>query len=135
MRNIKFLKKRTYISICNFNFNVVIHFDVNNETLIYSLECIDNEYYDNNNYLIKYAQSFDEEKINKAIRKFMLIHIWSEIDKWIILNDYIEWKVEIIENGLKLINQITKQWVDWNIFNYDEDYEIIQNKIIKFLKQ
>ena len=64
----------------------------------------------------------------------MLVHVWSEIDKWIILNDYNEWKIEVIKDGFKLINKTTNQWVTWNIYDYDEDYEVIQNKIIKFLK-
>ena len=134
MNKIQLLKKYTYVSICNIDFNVLIYFDYDNEVLLYSLKYEDNEYYDNIDYLIEYASSFDEEAIDKAIKKFMLVHIWSELDKWIILNDYIEWKIEVIKDGFKLINKITKQWVTWNIYDYNEDYEVIQNKIIKFLK-
>ena len=134
MNKIKFLKKYTYISISNFDFNILIYFDYDSEVLLYSLEVEDSDYYDNINYLIEYASCFDEENINNAIKRFMLAHVWSEIDKWITLNDCNEWKVEIIGNALKLINKTTKQWVTWNVFDYDEDYEVIQNKIIKFLK-
>ena len=134
MNKIQLLKKYTYVSICNIDFNVLIYFDYDNEVLLYSLKYEDNEYYDNIDYLIEYASSFDEEAIYKAIKKFMLVHVWSELDKWIILNDYIEWKIEVIKDGFKLINKITKQWVTWNIYDYNEDYEVIQNKIIKFLK-
>ena len=134
MNKIKFLKKYTYISICNFDFNICIYFDYDNEVLLYSLKYEDNEYYDNVDCLIEYASCFDEEEINKVIKKFMLVHVWAQLDKWITLNDYNDWKVEIIEDGLKLKNGSTNQWVTWNIYDYDEDYEVIQNKIIKFLK-
>ena len=72
--------------------------------------------------------------MNKTNQKFMLNHVWSELNKWIILNDYNDWTIEVIENGLKLFNKFTKQWTTWNIYDYDENYELIQNKIIKFLK-
>ena len=134
MNKIQLLKEYTYISICNFDFKILIHFDYDNEVLLYSLKYEDNEYYDNVDYLIEYASSFDEETIDKAIKKFMLVHVWSELDKWIVLNDYNEWKIEVINDGLKLINKTTKQWATWNIYDYDEDYEVVQNKIIKFLK-
>ena len=134
MNKIQLLKKYTYISICNIDFNVLIYFDYDNEVLLYSLKYEDNEYYDNVDYLIEYASSFDEEVIYNTIKKFMLIHVWSELDKWIVLNDYKEWKIEVINDGLKLINKTTKQWATWNIYDYDEDYEVVQNKIIKFLK-
>ena len=134
MNKIKFLKKYTYTTICNFDFNVLIHFDYDSEVLLYSLEVEDSDYDDNINYLIEYASSKDEDEINEAIKKFMLAHVWCEIDKRITLNDYSDWKILTIENGLKLINKVTKQWVTWNIHDYDEDYEVIQNKIIKFLK-
>ena len=134
MNKIKYLKEYTYISICNFDFNVVIHFDYDKEVLLYSLKCIDNDYYDNVDYLIEYASCFDEEAINKTIQKFMLNHVWSELDKWIVLNDYVEWKIEVIKDGLKLINKKTKQYATWNIYDCNEDYEVIQSKIEKFIK-
>ena len=134
MNKIQLLKEYTYISICNFDFNILIHFDYDNEVLLYSLKYEDNEYYDNVDYLIEYASSFDEEVIYNTIKKFMLIHVWSELDKSIVLNDYKEWKIEVVNDGLKLINKTTKQWATWNIYDYDEDYEVVQNKIIKFLK-
>ena len=130
MNKIKLVKKYTYISICNIDFNILIYFDYNNEVLLYSLKYEDNEYNDNIGYLIEFASSKDEEAINQAIQKFMLIHIWSELDAWIIFNDYVdEWKIEVIKDGLKLINKKTKQWRIWNIYDYDEDYEVVQNKI------
>ena len=134
MNKFKFLKKYTYVTISNFDFNVLIHFDYDSEMLLYSLEVEDSDYYDNINYLIEYASSKDEDEINEAIKKFMLAHVWSEIDKWIALNDCNEWKVEVVGNALKLANKATNQWATWNIYDYDEDYEVIQSKIIKFLK-
>ena len=134
MNKFKFLKKYTYVTISNFDFNVLIHFDYDSEMLLYSLEVEDSDYYDNINYLIEYASSKDEDEINEAIKKFMLAHVWSEIDKWIALNDCNEWKVEVVGNALKLANKTTNQWATWNIYDYDEDYEVIQSKIIKFLK-
>ena len=133
MNKIKFLKKYTYITISNFNFNVLVHFDYDCEMLLYSLEVEDSDYYDNINYLIEYASWKDEDEINEAIKKFMLAHVWCEIDKWITMNDCNDWKVEVVEDALKLINKTTNQWATWNVFDYDEDYEVIQNKIIKFL--
>ena len=130
MNKIKLVKKYTYISILHIDFNILIYFDYDNEVLLYSLKYEDNEYNDNIGYLIEFASSFDEEAINQAIQKFMLIHIWSELEAWIILNDYVyEWKIEVIKDGLKLINKKTKQWRIWNIYDYDEDYEVVQNKI------
>ena len=133
MNKIKFLKKYTYATISNFDFNVLIHFDYDCDMLLYSLEVEDSDYHDNINYLIEYASWKDEDEINEAIKKFMLAHVWCEIDKWITMNDCNDWKVEVVEDALKLINKTTKQWTTWNIFDYDEDYEAIQNKIIKFL--
>lgn len=134
MNKIKFLKRYTYTSISNFDFNILIFFDYDSNTLLYSLEYDDINYHDSIDYLIEYASSLSDDAINESIRKFMLIHVWNEIDTLIILNDFNEWKVEIIENGLKLINKVTKQYATWNIYNYDEDYEAIQNAMEKFLK-
>ena len=97
MNKIKFLKKYTYTTIPNFEFNVLIHFDYDSEVLLYSLEVEDSDYYDNINYLIEYASSKDEDEINEAIKKFMLAHVWSEVDKWIALNDYNELVMYIIK--------------------------------------
>ena len=134
MNKIKFLKEYTYISICDIDFNVVIDFDYDNEMLLYSLKYCDNEY-NVVDYLIEFSSQFDEEAINNAIKSFMLIHIWAEVDKWITLNDYKNWKVEKILNGLKLINTQTKQWAIWNIYDYSEDYEAVKEKMIKFLNK
>ena len=133
MNKIKFLKKYTYITICNIDFNVIIYFDYINEVLLYSL------HYEDNNYssidsLIDYASSFDEEVINNTIKSFMLDYVWSQVNCYIEENDYNDWRILIIEDGLKLKNKVTNQWATWNIYDCDEDYEVVQNKIIKFLK-
>ena len=64
----------------------------------------------------------------------MLDYVWAKVNDYIEENDYSEWRVLIIEDGLKLKNKSTNQWVIWNIHDYDEDYEVIQSKMIKFLK-
>ena len=133
MNKIKFLKKYKYTTISNFDFNVLIHFDYDSEVLLYSLEVEDSDYYDNINYLIEYASSKDEDEINEAIKKFMLAHVWSEIDKWITLNDYNDWKIVIVDNGLKLINDKANKYVAWNIYDYSEDCEEVRNIIMEYL--
>ena len=131
MEKIKLLKKYTYITICNIDFNVLIYFDYDNEILLYSLKYEDENY--SSDYLIEYAKSFDEENINNEIKSFMLNYIWSQINCYIEENDYNDWRVLIIDNGLKIKNKSTNQWTTWDICDYDEDYEVIQNKMMKFL--
>ena len=133
MNKIKFLKKYTYVTISNFEFNVLIHFDYDSEVLLYSLEVEDSDY-SSVDYLIDYASYLDNESINNTIKSFMLDYVWSQINRYIEEKDYSDWRILIIEDGLKLKNTSTNQWVTWNIHDYDEDYEVIQNKIIKFLK-
>ena len=131
MEKIQLLKKYTYISICNIDFNVLIYFDYDNEVLLYSLKYEDNNY-SSSDYLDEYASRFDEENINNIIKSFMLDYIWSQVNCYIEENDYNEWKVEAIKDGVKLKNKSTNQCVAWDIHD-DEDYEVIQSKIIKFL--
>ena len=132
MNKIKLLKKYTYISICNIDFDVLIYFDYDSEVLLYSLKYEDTNY-GTSDYLIDYASSFDETNVNDTIKSFMLDYVWSQINNYIEENDYSDWRVLIIENGLKLKNKSTNQYATWNIYDYDEDYEVIQSKIIKFL--
>ena len=132
MNKIQFLKKYTYISICNIDFNVLIYFDYDNEVLLYTLNYEDNNY-SSSDFLDEYASNFDEEKINNIIKSFMLDYIWSNVNCYIEENEYSDWRVLIIDNGLKLKNKTTNQYATWNIYDYDEDYEVIQSKIIKFL--
>ena len=131
MEKIKLLKKYTYITICNIDFNVLIYFDYDNEILLYSLKYEDENY--SSDYLIEYAKSFDEENINNEIKSFMLNYVWSQINCYIEENDYNDWRVLIIDNGLKIKNKSTNQWTTWDVDDYDEDYEVIQNKMMKFL--
>ena len=133
MNKIKFLKRYTYISICNIDFNVLIYFDYDKEVLLYSLKYEDNDY-DSSDFLIDYAPCFDEETICNTIKSFMLDYVWSQINCYIEENDYNDWRVLIIDNGLKLKNKTTNQYATWNIYDYDEDYEAIQSKMEKFLK-
>ena len=132
MNKINLVKKYTYISICNIDFNVLIYFDYDNEVLLYSLKYEDNNY-DSGDYLDEYASFFDEEKINNTIKSFMLDYVYNQVNCYINENDYSDWSVSIIEDGLKIKNKSTNQWATWNVHDYDEDYEVIQNKILKFL--
>ena len=132
MNKIQLVKKYTYISIYNIYFNVLIYFDYDSEILLYSLKYEDTNY-SSSDYVFEYASRFDEENVNNIIKSFMLDYIWSIVNRYIEENDYSDWRVLIIENGLGLKNKTTNQWVTWNIFDYDEDYEVMQNKIMKFL--
>ena len=132
MNKIKFLKRYTYISICNIDFNILIHFDYDCEMLLYSLEIEDNNY-SCVDYLIEHASCFDEENINNIIKSFMLDYVRAQINYYINENNYNDWRVFVVENGLKIENKSTNQWVIWNLLDYDEDYEVVQNKIKKFL--
>ena len=131
MEKIKLLKKYTYITICNIDFNVLIYFDYDNEILLYSLKYEDENY--SSDYLIEYAKSFDEENISDEIKSFMLNYIWSQINCYIEENDYNDWRVLIIDNGLKIKNKSTNQWITWDVDDYNEDYEVVKNKMMKFL--
>ena len=133
MNKIKLLKKYTYISICNIDFDVLIYFDYDSEVLLYSLKYEDTNY-GTSDYLIDYASRFDETNVNDTIKSFMLDYVWGQINNYIKENDYSDWGIWIIENGLKLKNKSTNQYATWNICDYNEDYEVIQNKVIKFLK-
>ena len=133
MDKIKLVKKYRYITYFDIDFNILIYFDYDNEVLLYSLK-----YEDNNNggsdYLIDYESGFNEEKVCNAIKSCMLAYVWTQINDYIEENDYSEWRVLITEDGWKLKNKLTNQWVLWNIKDYKEDYETIQSKMIKFLK-
>ena len=132
MNKFKLLKEYMYMDILDVEFNILIYFDYDNEVLLYSLKYIDNNY-DTSDYLDEYATCFDEEKIYNIIKSFMLEYVASQSNCYIEENEYSEWKVVVIKDGLKLINDKTQQFVEWNIHDYDEDYEVIQNKIKKFL--
>ena len=70
----------------------------------------------------------------KTINTFMLEVTAGLLSCYIEENNLDGWSVEVIDNGLKLINNTTQQYAEWCLYNYDEDYEVIKSKIIKFLK-
>ena len=70
----------------------------------------------------------------KTINTFMLDVTSALLNCYIEENNLNEWEVEVVNSGLKLLNKTTQQYATWNIYDYDEDYEVIKNKIIKFLK-
>ena len=131
MNKIKLLKKYTYKSICNIDFNVLIYFDYDDEKLLFTLEYTDNDY-SSSDFLDEYASNFDEIKINDMIKSFMLDNIWAQINCHINGNDYNDWSVYITDNGWKLANEKANKWFIWNVYD-DDDYEIIKDKMIKFL--
>ncbi len=133
MNKLKFLKRYTYTSILNVNFNILIYFDYDSEILLYSLEVEDNNY-NSIEYLVECATSLSDDEINNAIRSFMLDYIVSNLRCYAKGNGYSDWNVVVYKDGIRLINNATKQHADWYLYNYDEDYEVIQNKIIKFLE-
>ena len=130
METIKLLKKYTYTSICNIDFNVLIYFDYDNETLLYSLKYEDDS--SSGDYLVEYAASLNDDEINSTIKSFMLDYVWSQINSYINENNYSGWKVWITDSGWKLANESKNIWKAWNIYD-DEDYEVIQSKLKKFL--
>ena len=110
----------------------MVDFDYDNEVLLFSLKYEDDNY-TSSDYLIEYVSSLDDAKINNTIKEFMFDYVWSQINCYIEENDYNDWRVLIVDNGLKLKNKLTSQWVTWNIDDYDEDFETIKDKMIKFL--
>ena len=87
MNKIQLLKKYTYIEISNIEFDVLIYFDYDNETLLYSLKYEDNNS-SSSDYLIDYAPCFDEEEVNNTIKEFMLDYVWGQINCYIEENNY-----------------------------------------------
>ena len=69
-----------------------------------------------------------------TIKTFKLGVTAGLIDCYIEENGYNDWIIEVVENGLKLTNKNTQQYTTWYIYDYGEDYEVIKEKIIKFLK-
>lgn len=133
MNKIKLLKESVYMEALDIEFIKLTYFDFDDERLLYSLEYVDNNY-NTNDFLFDYYEYFDEETVNNKIKTFMLNYIESQISCDIEENEYKGWKVEVIENGLKLSNDKTQQSKTWDIFDLDEDYEKLQSEIMKFLE-
>ena len=57
----------------------------------------------------------------------------NKLNNYIDVKGYKDWYVVVIMDGLKTINATTSQYATWNFYDYDEDCEVIQNKIKKFL--
>ena len=132
MKKIKLLKEYTYMDICDIEFIVLVYFDNDNEVLLYSLKYIDNNY-NSSEYLVEYEPYFNEGNIDNVIKTFMLGYIASQISCYIEENEYNGWRVTTVKNGLKLMNDKTHQYEEWNIHDFDEEYEDFQNEIKEFL--
>ena len=72
--------------------------------------------------------------MNKTINMFMIECVAGLLNCYIEENNYNDWNVEVVNDGLKLINIKSQQYATWSIYDYDCDYKIIKNKIEKFLK-
>ena len=132
MNKIKLVKEYVYIDILDIEFNVLIYFDEENEELLYSLKYEDNNY-NSSEYLVEYAKSFNEENVDKIIKAFMLDYLASTLNCYIEENEYSGLKVVAIKNGLKLMNDKTQQCEEWNIYDFDEDYEELQYEVKQFI--
>ena len=133
MNKIKLLKENIYLETLDIEFIKLIYFDYDDERLLFSLEYIDNNY-GNSDFLVEYDEHFDEETINSKIKTFMLSYIESQVNSYIEENEYNGWTVKAVENGLKLLNDKTQQNETWDVYDFDEDYEKLQNEIMKFLE-
>ena len=65
--------------------------------------------------------------------KYTLDYLSNKLNNYIDEKGYKDWYVVVIIDGLKLINAATSQYATWNFYDCDEDCEVIQNKIKKFL--
>ena len=132
MNKIKLVKEYTYMDVLDIEFNVLIYFDEDNETLLYTLKYVDNNY-DVSEYLLEYEPCFDETKVCNVIKAFMLDYLESQLNVYIDENEYENLKVVAIKDGLKLINESTKQSETWNINEYDDEYDDMQHDIKEYL--
>ena len=130
--NIHIYQEYTYISTCDIEFNVLIYFDYDNEVLLYSLKYEDANY-NSSEYLVEYDSCFDEEKIYNTIKTFMLGYIENQISCYIDENEYSDWRVAYIKDGIRVKNISTNQYEEWNIHDFDDDFEDFQNEIKEFL--
>ena len=132
MNKIKFKEEYTYTTICNIDFNVLTYFDEDFEEKSYSLRFEDHNYC-SGEFLINFAKSLDDETIEKEVKSFMLGYICSQVNCHIEGEDYNDWTVETVEDGLELKNKKTNRSIVWKIHDYEDDCEFILNEMIKFL--
>ena len=60
-------------------------------------------------------------------------YIENQISCYIDENEYSDWRVTYIKNGIRVRNVKTNQYEEWNIHDFDEEYEDFQNEIKEFL--
>ena len=65
--------------------------------------------------------------------RYTLDCLSNKINNYIDEKGYKEWYVVVVIDGLKAINASTGKYAKWNIFDCNEDDEIMKRKIIKFL--
>ena len=132
MNKIKLVKEYTYMDTLGIEFNVLIYFDEDNETLLHTLKYIDNNY-DTDGYLLEYEPYSGGNKIYNVIKAFMLDYLESQLNIYINENEYRNLKVVAIKDGLKVINEKTNQSETWNIYDFDDDYDDMQYEIMTYL--
>ena len=132
MNNVKLLKKYTYMSILNIDFDVLIYFDEDNERLLFSLKFEDHNY-NSGDYLVEFAKELEEEGMVDEIKAFMLDSISSVVHFHMEEIGCQDWEVWMLGDGLQLVNKKTNRCVIWKVHDLEEDCETIQNEMIKFL--
>ena len=132
MNNVKLLKKYTYMSILNIDFDVLIYFDEDNERLLFSLKFEDHNY-NSGDYLVEFAKELEEEGMIDEIKAFMLDSISSVVHLHMEEIGCQDWEVWMLGDGLQLVNKKTNRSVIWKVHDLEEDCEFIQNEMIKFL--
>ena len=132
MDKVKLIKEYIYTEILDIEFNVLVYFDYDEEVLLYSLKYEDNNY-NSGDFLVDFAKSLSDENIDKIITSFMLDYLASEINCYIEENEYNDLKVVTIKDGLKLINDKTQQCEEWNIHDFEEDFEDMQYEVKQYI--
>ena len=133
MYNIKFKEEYTYVSICDIDFKVLVDFDYDENKELYSLTYDNHDYPGSVEFLISFAKSLDVEVWDKEIKSFMLDYIKSQVECFMEDEDYNNWTVGVVEDGWELKNKKTNRSVIWKIHDLEDDCEIIQNEMFKFL--
>ena len=133
MYNIKFKEEYTYVSICDLDFKVLVDFDYDENKELYSLVYDNHDYPGSCEFLISLVDKLDVEVWDKEIKSVMLGYIQNQVECFIEDNDYNNWEVVVVEDGWKLENKLTNKSKVWKIHDLEDDCEIIQDEMFKFL--
>ena len=133
MYNIKFKEEYTYMSICDLDFKVLVDFDFDENKELYSLTYDNHDFPGSVEFLITLADKLDVETWDKEIKSFMLDYIKSQVECYIEDENYNDWEISVVEDGWKLENKLTNKSKVWKIHDLEDDCEIIQDEMFKFL--